>query len=95
MSIMSIRSDWKGPKQEPTFTRPDGGLLQGGAHYDHENVYPARVQPGDTILMHAGLYIGDRFHYLNGDPKPGNLAMGNISTAPITSPPAARPTSPS
>ncbi len=39
---------------------------------------PPRVQPGDTILVHAGLYVGDRFHYMNGAPRPGYLAMGNV-----------------
>ena len=33
---------------------------------DHENAYPCKVKPGDTILMHAGLYIGDQHHYLGG-----------------------------
>ena len=69
--------DWKGPKQEPAFTGIMAAYYQGGAHYDYENAYPVRVQPGDTILVHAGLYIGDRFHYLTTDPKPGNLSMGN------------------
>ncbi len=50
----------------------------GSAHYDYENAYPPRVQPGDTILVHAGLYVGDRFHYMNGAPRPGYLAMGNV-----------------
>ena len=39
---------------------------------------PPRVQPGDVILVHAGLYVGDRFHYMNGAPRPGYLAMGNL-----------------
>jgi hypothetical protein len=68
---------WTGPKQEPAFT----GLMaayMGSAHYDYENAYPPRVQPGDTILVHAGLYAGDRYHYMNGAPRPGYLAMGNV-----------------
>ena len=69
--------DWKGPKQEPNFPSIMAAYYQGGAHFDYENAYPVRVQPGDTILIHAGLYIGDRFHYINGDPKPGQLSMGN------------------
>lgn len=40
----------------------------GSAHYDYENAYPPRVQPGDVIMVHAGLYVGDRFHYMNGAP---------------------------
>ncbi|HWY63418.1 MAG TPA: hypothetical protein VNW15_16070 [Rhizomicrobium sp.] len=69
--------DWKGPKQEPSFASIMGAYYQGLAHYDYENAYPVRVQPGDTILVHAGLYIGDRFHYINGEPKPGTLSLGN------------------
>lgn len=69
--------DWNGPKQEPAFTGLMAAFYMGLAHYDYENAYPPRVQPGDTILVHAGLYVGDRFHYMNGAPKPGYLAMGN------------------
>ncbi len=69
--------DWKGPKQEPNFPSIIAAYFQGGAHYDYENAYPVRVQPGDTILVHAGVYTGDRFHYLTTDPKVGNLSMGN------------------
>ena len=69
--------DWKGPKLEPNFPSVMGAYYEGLAHFDYENAYPVRVQPGDTILVHAGLYIGDRFHYINGDPKPGQLSMGN------------------
>jgi len=54
---------YSGAKLEPAFT----GLL--GAYYmransaDWFNAYPPRVQPGDTILVHAGLYKADRYHY--------------------------------
>jgi hypothetical protein len=50
----------------------------GNAHFDYENAFPPRVQPGDVILVHAGLYVGDRFHYMNGAPRPGYLALGNL-----------------
>jgi hypothetical protein len=69
--------DWKGPKQEPAFTGIMAAYYMGGAHYDYENAYPARVQPGDTILVHAGLYVGDRYHYMNTTPRPGYLALGD------------------
>ncbi len=69
--------DWTGPKQEPAFTGLMAAYYMGLAHYDYENAYPPRVQPGDTILVHAGLYVGDRFHYMNGAPRAGYLAMGN------------------
>ncbi len=32
---------------------------------DWFNAYPPRVQPGDTILVHAGLYREDRYRYAN------------------------------
>ena len=69
--------DWTGPKQEPAFTGLMAAYYQGVAHFDYENAFPPRVQPGDVILVHAGLYVGDRFHYLNNQPRPGYLAMGN------------------
>src|SRR5579872_7257288 len=70
--------DWKGPKQEPAFTGLMAAYYMGSAHFDYENAFPPRVQPGDTILVHAGLYVGDRFHYMNGAPRPGCLSMGNV-----------------
>jgi hypothetical protein len=59
-------STWTGPKLTPNFP----GLLQAyylGANNDDANkAYPARVQPGDTIMIHAGTYgPGDPFHYVN------------------------------
>src|SRR5579864_2940237 len=69
---------WEGPKQEPAFTGLMAAYYMGAAHYDYENAYPPRVQPGDVILVHAGLYVGDRFHYMNGAPRPGYLALGNL-----------------
>lgn len=55
--------DFTGEKQQPAFT----GLL--AAYYlsangaDWFNAFPPRVVPGDVILVHAGLYKGDRFRY--------------------------------
>ena len=69
--------DWTGPKQQPAFTGLMAAYYTGSAHFDYQNAYPPRVQAGDTILMHAGLYVGDRFHYLTGAPRPGNLALAN------------------
>lgn len=69
--------DWKGAKEEPAFTGLLAAYYMGSAHYDYNNAYPARVKPGDVILVHAGLYVGDRFHYITGLPRPGFLAMGN------------------
>jgi hypothetical protein len=70
--------DWSGPKQEPAFTGLLAAYYMGAAHFDYANAFPPRVQPGDTILVHAGVYVGDRFHYMNGAPRPGYLALGNV-----------------
>jgi len=69
---------WEGPKQEPAFTGLMAAYYMGAAHYDYENAFPPRVQPGDVILVHKGLYVGDRFHYMNGPPRPGYLALANL-----------------
>ena len=50
----------------------------GTAHYDYQNAFPPRVQPGDVILVHAGLYVSDRFHYMNGAARPGYLSLGTV-----------------
>ncbi len=43
------------------------GLLaayyMGADESDHSNVFPPRVKPGDTILVHAGTYKDNRFVY--------------------------------
>lgn len=55
--------DYQGHKQEPAF----GGLL--AAYYlganggDWSNAHPPRVQAGDTILVHAGIYKDNRYRY--------------------------------
>ena len=35
----------------------------GADQSDHHNMFPARVKPGDTILVHAGVYKDRRFNY--------------------------------
>lgn len=53
---------WKGPKQTPAFL----GLKEayfGSGHGDWAVLSERRVRPGDIILVHAGLYKGDRFQY--------------------------------
>jgi hypothetical protein len=52
-----------GPKQEPGFSGLLGAYYQGSVGGDWYNAFPARVQPGDVILVHAGLYKDDRFRY--------------------------------
>src|SRR5262249_9944192 len=56
--------DHRGPRQEPSFT----SLLQayyGAGLGDWSVVWERRAQPGDTILMHAGLYKSDRLNYVD------------------------------
>ena len=69
---------WTGPKEEPAFTGLMSAYYTGTAHYDYQNAYPPRVKPGDVILVHAGLYVSDRFHYMNGAARPGYLALGTV-----------------
>jgi hypothetical protein len=59
-------SDYKGQKQEPAFTGLLAAYNTGASHSDNFNTYPPRVQPGDVILVHAGLYKDDRFKYGGG-----------------------------
>ena len=66
---------YEGPREEPSFTGLMAAYYMGAAHYDYQNAFPPRVLPGDVILMHAGLYVSDRFHYLTGAPSPGRLAL--------------------
>ena len=53
---------WKGPQQQPAFI----GLKQayfGSGNGDWAVLSERRVHAGDTILVHGGLYKGDRFQY--------------------------------
>ncbi|MCU1339558.1 MAG: hypothetical protein JWO19_5139 [Bryobacterales bacterium] len=65
--------DYKGKKEEPGFTGLLGAYYTGTTHSDNFNIFPARVQPGDTILVHAGLYKDDRFSY-------GGAGLGTVSS---------------
>src|ERR1700730_6679576 len=47
--------DYKGEKQQPAFTGLMAAYNIGASHSDNFNTYPPRVQPGDIILVHAGL----------------------------------------
>jgi Right handed beta helix region len=56
--------DYQGQRQEPSFT----SLLQayyGAGLGDWSVVWERRAQPGDTILMHAGLYKPERLNYVD------------------------------
>src|SRR5437762_8642275 len=69
---------YEGLKQEPSFTGLMAAYYMAGAHFDYQNAYPPRVQPGDQILVHAGVYISDRHHYMNRAPSPGYLALATV-----------------
>jgi hypothetical protein len=56
--------DYQGPRQEPSFT----SLLHayyGAGLGDWSVVWERRAHPGDTILMHAGLYKPQRLNYVD------------------------------
>jgi hypothetical protein len=69
---------YDGPRVQPAFTGLMAAYYMAAAHFDYQNAYPPRVQPGDTILVHAGLYVSDRHHYMNRAPAPGYLALGTV-----------------
>jgi hypothetical protein len=56
---------YKGDKQEPSFTGLLAAFYTRANGADWFNAYPPRVQPGDMILVHAGLYKEDRYRYAN------------------------------
>ena len=60
---------YKGTKQQPAFTGLLAAYYTGSNQSDHSNVFPPRVQPGDVILVHAGLYKDHRLTYGGFDPK--------------------------
>jgi hypothetical protein len=60
--------DYKGQKQKPAFTGLMTAYYTGSSHSDNFNTYPPRVQPGDIILVHGGLYKDDRYRYGGGGP---------------------------
>ncbi len=70
--------DWTGPKQEPAFTGLMDAYYEGSASSDFQGTYPARVKPGDVLMVHAGVYESDRVNYLNGLPKPGYKALSTL-----------------
>ncbi len=79
--------DHQGPKQEPNFI----GIKQ--AYYgigtgDWTSVRMKKVQPGDTILVHAGLYRSERLNYVDplSAPFTGSWSLSQKGTAekPIT-----------
>ncbi|HXS27571.1 MAG TPA: hypothetical protein VN730_07900 [Steroidobacteraceae bacterium] len=54
---------YTGPKQQPAFTGLLAAYYLGSDESDHSRANAPRVKPGDTILVHAGLYKDNRFVY--------------------------------
>ncbi len=57
---------YQGPREQPAFNGLLSAYFTGSSHSDNFNTFPARVQPGDTILVHAGLYKDNRYRYGGG-----------------------------
>jgi hypothetical protein len=55
--------DYEGPRIEPSFTGLLAAYFLEARHADWSTVGPIRVKPGDTILVHAGVYTDHREHY--------------------------------
>jgi hypothetical protein len=79
--------DYQGPRQEPSFT----SLLQayyGAGLGDWSVVWERRAQPGDTILLHAGLYKSERLNYVDPQMTPFDgtmsLTLKGTREKPIT-----------
>lgn len=53
---------WRGPKEEPAYTGLMAAYYQSG-FADWNVVSERTVEPGDIILVHAGLYKADRLDY--------------------------------
>ncbi len=58
--------DYEGTKQEPAFINLMAAYYTGWCEADWWNTAPPRVQPGDTILVHAGVYKDD-WNFYGGD----------------------------
>lgn len=77
----------QGPRQEPSFT----SLLQayyGAGLGDWNVVWERRAQPGDTILVHVGLFKSDRLNYVDAQMTPFDgtmsLTLKGTPEKPIT-----------
>jgi len=57
-------TDYKGPRLEPSFTSVLEAYCGAGLG-DWNVVWERRAQPGDTILIHAGLYRPERLNYVD------------------------------
>ena len=52
---------YSGAMQQPGFIGLLAAYYMGADESDHANAWPPRVQPGDIILVHAGVYKDSRF----------------------------------
>ena len=62
----------QGKRIEPSFT----GILQayyGAGLGDWSVVWERRAQPGDTLLVHAGLYKPERLNYVDPMMDPSSM----------------------
>jgi hypothetical protein len=59
--------NYAGVKMQPAYTGLLAAYYLGSDQSDHSRAMPARVKPGDTILVHAGLYKDNRFIYSGFD----------------------------
>ncbi|MFO0428944.1 MAG: hypothetical protein ACK526_20430 [Planctomyces sp.] len=80
-------TDHQGERQEPSFT----SLMQayyGAGLGDWNVVWERRAQPGDTILIHAGLYESERLNYVDPQMTPFDgtmsLTLKGTPEKPIT-----------
>ncbi|MBL8217293.1 MAG: hypothetical protein JNK87_41620 [Bryobacterales bacterium] len=80
-------NDWEGPKQEPNFIGIKAAYY-GEGRGDWTSVRMKKAQPGDTILVHAGLYRPERLNYVDplSAPFTGSWSLSLKGTAekPIT-----------
>src|SRR5689334_21499414 len=68
--------DWKGKKQEPSFIGLNAAYYGSGLG-DWNEVYERKAQPGDVIVVHAGLYKANRLNYVDplGTPFDGSYVL--------------------
>ena len=80
-------ADYEGKKEEPNFSCLMEAYYGAGLG-DWNVVWERRVKPGDTILIHAGLYKSDRLNYVDAQMTPfdGTISLtlkGTVNN-PIT-----------
>lgn len=80
-------ADHEGPKQEPSFIGLKAAYY-GEGRGDWTAVRMVKAQPGDTILVHAGLYRPERLNYVDPLSAPftgtWSLSLKGTAEKPIT-----------